>query len=350
LPALNRYWVLLTVPFILLLVVGLLRTVFGPGYGLLPLLAIGPASAAAVGGTLYTLAVGGVAAGQGALMAALLDHTPPSALVVLFTAIAGVTIGGAAASHIRRRRERELMDVQAVADVTQRVLLRPVPARVGPLRLAARYLSASTRARVGGDLYSAVATGQGVRLIVGDAEGKGLPAVQEAAIAMATFRAAAHQESTLAGVAARIEATLDRELHAEQFITAVLAEVSPDGSKIEMINCGHPQPLQLGPRGVQLLGPAQGGPPLGLGLPGAVERVPFTIPLEPGEPVLFYTDGLSEARNAAGEFFPLTDCASLQVPADLSARLERLIAELYRYVGHKPHDDVALLLVERTAP
>jgi serine phosphatase RsbU (regulator of sigma subunit) len=330
--------------------VGLLRTVFGPGYGLLPLLAIGPASAAAVGGTLYTLAVGVVAAGQGALMNVLLDHTMPSTLVVSFTAIAGVTIGGAAASHIRRRRERELTDVQAVADVTQRVLLRPVPARVGPLRLAARYLSASTRAQVGGDLYSAVPTGQGVRLIVGDAEGKGLPAVQEAAIVMATFRAAAHQESTLAGVAARIEAALDRELDDEQFVTAVLAEVSPDGSKIEMINCGHPQPLQLGPRGVQLLGPAQGGPPLGLGLPGAAERVPFTIPLEPGEPVLFYTDGLSEARNAAGEFFPLTDCASLQVSADLSARLGGLIAEVYRYVGHQPHDDVALLLIERTCP
>jgi serine phosphatase RsbU (regulator of sigma subunit) len=350
LPTPTPYWALLTVPFILLLVVGLLRTLFGPHNGLLPLLVIGPASAAAVGGPVYTLAVGGVAVGQGALMAAILDHTPPRTLAVLFTSIAGVTIGGAAASHIRRRRERELIDVQAVADVTQRVLLRPVPASVGPLRLAARYLSASTRARVGGDLYGAVLTGHCVRLIVGDAEGKGLPAVHEAATAMATFRSAAQQELTLAGVAARIEGALDYELDDEQFVTAVLAEVSPDGSKIEMINCGHPQPLQIGPRGVQLLGPAQGGPPLGLGLPEAVERVPFTISLEPGEQVLFYTDGLSEARNAAGEFFPLTDCASLQVSADLSDRLGRLIDEVYQYVGHKPHDDVALLLVERTAP
>jgi serine phosphatase RsbU (regulator of sigma subunit) len=337
-------------PFILLLVVGLLRIEISPGYGVLPLLAIGPAFAAAIGGTLYTLAVGAAATGEEALIGLVLDpDTLPRTLVVSYIAIAGVTACGATASHIRRRRERELMEVQAVADVTQRVLLRPVPACVGPLRLAARYLSASTRAQVGGDLYSAVPTGRGVRLIIGDAEGKGLPAVQEAAIVMATFRAAAHQESTLAGVAARVEAALDRELDDEQFVTAVLAEICPDGSRLEMINCGHPWPLQLGPRGNRLLGSAPGSPPLGLGLPGKVERVPFTIPLQPGEPVLFYTDGLSEARNAAGEFFPLTDCASLRAPADLSARLGRLIAEVYSYVGHKPHDDVALLLVERTA-
>jgi serine phosphatase RsbU (regulator of sigma subunit) len=338
-------------PVILLLLVALLRLVLGPGYGLLPLLAIGPAAATAVGGGHYTLAVGGAATGEEALIAFDMNpHTPARAVMVAFLAIAGVSIGGAVASHIRRRRERELSEVRAVADVTQRVLLRPVPDRAGPLRLAARYLSASTRARIGGDLYAAVPTAQGMRLIVGDAEGKGLPAVQEAATAMGAFRVAARQERTLAAVTARVEAALDWELGDEQFVTAVLAEVSPDGAAMEMINCGHPPPLRLGPRGVRLLGPADGSPPLGLGLPGATERIPFTVSLRPGEQVLFYTDGLSEARNAAGQFFPLTQSASLQVPADPPALLDQLSAELYRYVGHKPHDDVALLLVERTAP
>ena len=344
-------WAPLALPFILIFFVGLLRLINGPGYGLLPLLAIGPASAAAVGGRLFTLCVGGTAAVQDGLIAFDVDaNTSAKSVVISFSAIAGVTFFALLASHVRLRQERELAEVRAVADITQRVLLRPVPDRIGPLRLSARYMSASTRAQVGGDLYAVVPTAQGVRLIVGDAEGKGLPAVQEAATAMGTFRAVAYQECTLAAIADWIESTLDRELGDEQFITAVLAEISPDGTKMEVINCGHPQPLQLGPRGPQFLGPADGNPPLGLGLSRVTVRESFTVALRPGEPVLFYTDGLSEARNKAGEFFPLTESASVQASADPSTLLGRLSAEVSRYVGHQPHDDVALLLVERTMP
>jgi serine phosphatase RsbU (regulator of sigma subunit) len=346
----NLGWALLAMPFILILIVGLLRLMSGPGYGLLPLLVVCPASAAAVGGRLFTLGVGGTAAAQNGLIASD-ANTPAKAVVISFSAIAGVTVFALLASHIRLRRERELAEVRAIADVTQRVVLRPVPDRVGPLRLAARYLSASAQAQVGGDLYAVVPMAQGgVRLIIGDAEGKGLVAVQEAATVMGAFRAAAYQEYTLAAIANCIEVTLDRELGDEQFITAVLAQVSPDGAKMEVINCGHPQPLQLGPRGPRFLGPADGNAPLGVGLSRVTERHSFTVPLRPGEPVLFYTDGLSEARNGAGEFFPLAEVASMRVPADPSSLLGRLSAEVSRYVGHRPHDDMALLLVERTAP
>jgi serine phosphatase RsbU (regulator of sigma subunit) len=341
----------LALPFMLIFIVALLRIINGPGFGLLPLLAVGPASAAAVGGRLYTLCVGGTAATENGLIAFDAGADPPAkTIMILFGAIAGVTMFALLASHIRLRRERELAEVRAVADVTQRVVLRAVPDHVGPLRLAARYVSASAQARVGGDLYAVVPSAHGVRLIIGDAEGKGLVAVQEAATVMGTFRAAAYQEFTLAEIADYIEVILERELGDEQFITAVLAQVSPDGTKMEVINCGHPQPLQLGPRGPRFLGPADGNPPLGLGLSGITERQSFTVPLRPGEPILFYTDGLSEARNRAGEFFPLTEVASARVPADASTLLGRLSAEVSRYVGHRPHDDMALLIVERTTP
>lgn len=344
------YGTLLALPFILIVIVGLLRLMLGPGFGLLPLLAIGPVSAAAVGGPLFTLCVGGAAAVENGLIACDPDaNTSAKVIAISFGAIAGVTGFALLASHVRLRRERELIAVRAVADVTQRVVLRPVPDRVGPLRLAARYQSSAAQARVGGDLYAVVPTAQGVRLIIGDAEGKGLPAVQEAATAMGAFRAVAYQECTLAEIADWVEATLARELDDEQFITAVLAQVSPDGAKMEVINCGHPQPLQLSPRGPRLLGPADGDVPLGLGLAGITQRRSFTIPLRPGEPVLFYTDGLNEARNRAGEFFPLTEAASVQAPGDPVTILRRLSDEVNRYVGRQPNDDMALLLVERTA-
>lgn len=347
----NPGWALFAMPFILILIVGLLRLTTGPGSGLLPLLAIGPASAAAVGGPLFTVGVGGLAAVLNGLIAFDMGaNASAKTVVVSFCAIAGVTVFAVLASHIRLRRERELTEVRAVADVTQRVVLRPLPDRVGPLRLAARYLSASAQARVGGDLYAVVPMAQGgVRLIIGDAEGKGLVALQEAATVMGAFRAAAYQEYTLAAIADSIETTLDHELDDEQFITAVLAQISPDGTKMEVINCGHPQPLQLGPRGPQFLGPAEGNAPLGVALPGVAERHSFTVPLRLGEPVLFYTDGLTEARNGAGDFFPLTEVASVRVPADPSSVLRRLSAEVSQYVGRRQQDDMALLLVERTA-
>jgi serine phosphatase RsbU (regulator of sigma subunit) len=65
--------------------------------------------------------------------------------------------------------------------------------------------------------------------------------------------------------------------------------------------------------------------------------------------MLFYTDGASEARNKAGEFFPLASCASLRSPADPATRVDQLGEEITRYVGHAPDDDVALLLAYREA-
>jgi serine phosphatase RsbU (regulator of sigma subunit) len=350
-PALIWSSALLTVPFLIPIAVSTVRFAIGPGHGLLPLLAVGPAVAAALGGVMYTLAAGAVAlAAETLLIVDLLPAGQGRQAAAGFLAIVGVTIAGAVAAHVRRRRDQELRDLQTIADVTQRVLLRPLPGQVGQVRLAGRYISASSQARIGGDLYAAVPTASGVRLIVGDAEGKGLSAVQQAATAMGTFRDAAHEERTLSAVAARIEATLDRELSEEQFITAILAEVTQDGSKIDMINCGHPRPLQLGPQGPRLLGPADGTLPLGFGALAAAERIPFTITLQADETVLFYTDGLTEARNRAGEFFPLTECASVQTPADPHTLLERLSAEVSQHVSHLPHDDIGLLVVRRQPP
>jgi serine phosphatase RsbU (regulator of sigma subunit) len=342
LPRLRWSRALLTVPFLIIMAVGISRLLAGPGHGLEPLLAVGPAAAAALGGVTYTLAAGVAAlAVEMLFVIGLLTTTQAQQAEVGFAAVLGVTVSGALAANIRRRRERELSDVRTIADVTQRVLLRPLPGQVGQVRLAGQYLSASSRARIGGDLYAAVATASG------DAEGKGLSAVQQAATAMGVFREAAYEERTLSAVAARIESMLGREMSEEQFITAILAEANYEGSKIEMINCGHPQPLQIGPEGPHLLGPADGGLPLGFSALATAERIPFTVSLRAGEPVLFYTDGLSEARNRAGNFFALTRCAAVQTPTDPHTLLERLSAEVGQHVSHQPHDDIAMLAIRR---
>jgi serine phosphatase RsbU (regulator of sigma subunit) len=106
-------------------------------------------------------------------------------------------------------------------------------------------MSASPGARLGGDLYEVVTTPDCGRLLIDDPEGKGLPAVQSAAAVPGAFREVAYEEESLAAIVSRIEGSLARQLSDEQFVTAILAEVSADGTKIELLSRGHPEPLLL---------------------------------------------------------------------------------------------------------
>jgi serine phosphatase RsbU (regulator of sigma subunit) len=331
-------------------VIVMARLVIGPGWGLLPLLAVGPAMTAAMAGPAATLA-----AGTAALAGCLLflpgmqaDAAHRQAQIAL-VAVVGVTAAGILASSRRRRRDRELAEIRLVAEVAQKVLLRPVPRQAGPVHLAVRYLSASSGAQVGGDLYEVVTTPDHVRLIVGDVEGKGLPGVASAAAVLGVFREAAHDEDSLAAIVSRIETSLARQLGDEEFVTAVLAEISTDGDKIELLSCGHPAPLLMGTGPPRFIEQDEASLPLGLGDLADVPRIPITIPFEPGDEILFYTDGASEARNKAGAFFPLARCASVRSPASPATLVDRLSDEITRHAGHAPDDDVALLLAYRGA-
>jgi serine phosphatase RsbU (regulator of sigma subunit) len=342
-------WALQVVPFVLVAVLGGVELAVGSRWGVLSLVAVGPALAATLGGVRLVLAVGAEALVICALFAAAYPggsdayHRSLTAGMVVI----GVSAGGCLASAARARRDRDLTKVRLVAEAAQKVVLRPLPREVGPLKLAMRYLSASDEARVGGDLYDLVSTPDCVRIVVGDAEGKGLAALQSASTVLGVFREAAHEEGSLAAIVARIESSLGREFGDEEFVTAIFAEFSADGAKMELLSCGHPDPLLLRPAGPRFLGSGQEGLPLGLGHLTSEPHSTSTIALEPGDQVLFYTDGIAEARNRAGEFFPLAECASLRAPQCPDKLVDRLCNEMNKYVGHAPDDDVALLLVSR---
>ncbi|WP_433152577.1 SpoIIE family protein phosphatase [Actinomadura nitritigenes] len=119
---------------------------------------------------------------------------------------------GMLAAGFRERNERELADMRTVAEVAQRVLLRPMPRKVGPVQAAVRYVFAAAHARIGGDLYEVVPTPHGARVIVVDVQGKGLDVVETAAVVLGAFREAAYDEPGFDGVAGRIETALTRHL------------------------------------------------------------------------------------------------------------------------------------------
>jgi serine phosphatase RsbU (regulator of sigma subunit) len=344
-------------PWLTIAADGTARLALGPRWGVLRLLAVSPALASACDSVLVTVTAGMVslAVYLAFVLAVRPVLRPPGSQsdVITEAAIAGVTAACALATMLRRRHEAELSQAREIADITQRVLLRPVPQQAGLVRLAAWYRSASTGARVGGDIYEVVTTPRHVRLLIGDMEGKGLAALQSAATVLGLFREAAHQEDNVGAITNRIEASLAHEFDDEQFATAILAQVSLDGSTVELLNCGHPPPLLLGAAHPRCIDTGPVGLPLGLGGLAPESRSLVTIPFAPGEDILFYTDGISEARNKTGEFFPLADSPALRGPPPPDTLIDRLSNEVTRHVGHPPDDDATLLLVARplrTAP
>jgi hypothetical protein len=350
------------------------------GQLLLPLLAVPPALAGIGAATpRLPLAYGAVmllaaiAAAPFTTTAEVPAVTAVSILVVTLISASGGARGG--------QENQRLADVTSVAEAAQRALLRPLPRQVGPLELGVVYLAAAAEARVGGDLYEVTRTQFGIRLIVGDVRGKGLDAVEIAADVLGVFREVAHEVYTLAEVARRIDASLARRPAAplEEFVTAVLAEIDPAAGSLTIYNCGHPPPLVLSPGET---GPAGNGPsgnspgesdgqgparrlrvtpvnvpapalPLRLMSLGDTSGAERTMPLQPGDALLLYTDGVTEARNARREFYPLEERV-----AEVAARaggadgdlLDRLRDDLVRYVGAPLDDDAALLLARVSGP
>lgn len=331
-------------PFLLMAGVGLAYWIVGPGPGISPLFSLGPAFAALTGTIRSTLLVGCIALALWATEASLESQLGTRQALIAFLTIIGVTLAGLLATAGRRRRERELIEVRAIADVAQRVLLRPVPPQVGQVRLAVRYISASAGASIGGDLYEVAVTGDRLRLIVGDVQGKGLPAAQAAAATLGAFREAAFDAADLPALTGKIEASLLRQLTEEQFVTAVLAEVSCDGSMVRLLNCGHPPPLLLSGSAARFAEPPVTGLPLGLTALSPSLREAAPVALAPGDAVLFYTDGISEARSKAGRFYPLASRV-LRGTRDPDVVLDYLRADVRRHVGHALDDDAAMLMI-----
>jgi serine phosphatase RsbU (regulator of sigma subunit) len=266
------------------------------------------------------------------------------------TALVGA-LGTILAAH-RTRRERTLADVRFVADIAQRVLLRPVPHRIGTLRMDSLYLSAAAEARIGGDLYEAVPTTYGVRLLIGDVRGKGLLAVETAASLLGAFREAAHDEPDLPTLVDRVETSISRRADqlggtetTERFITAVFAEIPATDLVVRVVNCGHPPPVLIRPGEVRELDQGRSGPPLNLGmLVGELYHVD-TYPLRPGDQLLLYTDGVTETRDASGTFYPLLDRLRSWGPLPPRELLDRLHHDLLAYSHKGLQDDTAALSV-----
>ena len=254
--------------------------------------------------------------------------------IVLATGIAAVV------GTLRARQAERVVELSRLASVAQAAVLTPLGPRIGPLAVSGRYISASAAADIGGDLYEALDTPYGVRMIIGDVRGKGLDAVRVASIVLGSYRHVAFERSDLRTIVADLDRAVARSVGDEDFVTVAIAEER--GGTLTIVNCGHPPPLLMRRGEVIPLEPPTNAPPLGF-MPAVKSRVDR---LEPGDRILLYTDGLAEARRD-GEFFPISDRAwGLLGHGTVADGLASLESALMEWVAGQLDDDIALVLME----
>ena len=146
---------------------------------------------------------------------------------IRFTAVCAVSVMAVVLAGVRRRRKERLARMTAIAKASQLALLPPVPPEMTGINIAARYRSATRDASVGGDLYEIIPTSHGIRAVIGDACGNGLDAILLARHVLSAFRRSAVATPAMEHVAGEVSRAILPHLGEEDFVTAILAQITP---------------------------------------------------------------------------------------------------------------------------
>lgn len=254
------------------------------------------------------------------------------------------------AEEAHQRAEQERARLQRLTATFQRTLLPPRISAPPGLEVAAYYHTASPD-RVGGDFYDFYALPDGRwSLFLGDVCGKGAMAAAVTSLARYTLRAAAMHDPDPAAALRDLNTAIAAENRGldMRFCTAIAGLLTPgrDGCTVELATGGHPPPLLLRADGHAAYQETPGGQLLGV-IP-APHIATTTLRLAPGDSLLLYTDGLTEARDTSasvreryGEQALLAFAAKL-APAR-PAQLINALTGLLDSFGPGLEDDTALL-------
>jgi serine phosphatase RsbU (regulator of sigma subunit) len=326
-----------------LLVVTGIEFALGPGSSVVAWLAVAPFIAAAFAPWRYVVGIGALATALATFAVARDGMTQTEISLLIGMALA--TMGAMAVSVVRQGQSQRFAELVRLATVAQEAVLSPIGPKVGQFAVAGRYVSASAAADIGGDLYEALDTPYGVRMVIGDVRGKGIDAVRLASLVLGAYRLVAFDRPDLHGIVTDLDRAVTRSVGEEDFVTAAFVEER--GGTLTVVNCGHPAPLLLRRGRVISLDPPRSAPPLGLQSEGSTVQARVEH-LEPGDRLLLFTDGLAEARRA-GEFFPTAERAwALLGHGTVEHGLSSLETALVEWVRGQFEDDIALLLLEYT--
>jgi phosphoserine phosphatase RsbU/P len=237
---------------------------------------------------------------------------------------------------IEKLREEELEEARSI----QSVMLPAEPLRAGKVKISHAF---QPIAEVGGDFLDYfLLTDGSIGVYIGDVSGKGLPAAMYAALAVGTLRGV-HKTSQSPG---DVLSTLNRRLMIRgmprRHAAVQYAVFDPHGREMRVASAGMPCPFHISPRGCRSV-EVTGIPP-GLFAP-TVTYETSKIRIEPGDSVLFCTDGITDAFNVEGESFGIERLHAIcetQVCDSPTELLGRIFAAVERFTrGRAQHDDMA---------
>jgi len=250
-----------------------------------------------------------------------------------------------AADNARLYRDRS-----EIARVLQRNLLPPHLPEIPGVEVGAEYLPVGEANDVGGDFYDLINTVEdGWLCAIGDVRGKGVEAASVTALARYTIRAVTLKNDRPSEVLAALNEAMLRQLPEDRFCTAACVRLEPqDGSagvRVDVSRAGHPPPLMVHSSGeVEEVGCS--GRVLGV-FPDAELR-DTSLRLMPGETLVLYTDGVTEARSPDGDFLGegklrhlLSSCAGCDA-VTLARRIKGVVLDFQE--GY-PRDDLAILVL-----
>jgi serine phosphatase RsbU (regulator of sigma subunit) len=252
--------------------------------------------------------------------------------------------------HVQREKQR-LDDELRIAREIQKSLLPVELPRVDGLDLAEVCEPAR---EVGGDYFDFFVLGpRRLGVLVADVSGKGTSAALYMAELKGLMLALSHDEPSPRQLLVEVNRRLVNHLDNRSFITMTYAVVDLDLGTLTCARAGHTPLIVVTGAGTDVVLPA--GMIIGVRLPGAIERfesllTEHTRPIQPGDAIVLYTDGITEAMDRQGELFG--DTALARVVAahrhlDAAGIRERVLREVRAFVGDaEPHDDMTMVVLK----
>ena len=242
------------------------------------------------------------------------------------------------------RLERDL----AMAREVQLRLLPPNPPKLARAEFAARFIPARA---IGGDMYDFIDYGNGsMAIAVGDVSGKAAPAALYAALVSGIIRSFAQQSLSPAQMLTALNDALQERKLDSQYVTMLYAVWNDNNQTLQIANAGSVQPLFVRSGEVEII--QAEGFPLGLfptsEMPSPYEE--FTLSTQPGDSVVFFSDGIVDAENATREMFGnerLIEVLREYRNASAKGKVDAILHAVTQFQGGIEHFDDETVLVLR---
>jgi serine phosphatase RsbU (regulator of sigma subunit) len=228
-------------------------------------------------------------------------------------------------------------------------LLPPLVLKAGPMAVAGLVEPAYD---VGGDCFDYAANGPTFDFALMDAMGHGVRSSVLVGLAMGAYRHGRREARSLLDMHGSVAAAMEEQFPERSFVAGILARIATETGELTLTNAGHPLPLLI--RGGSVVGEIACPPAapwgLGIGTPTVA-----SVALEPGDCVLLYTDGVTEARTPDGEMFGLdrlidltqNNASALAHPEEI---VRRLVGSVLAHQASELRDDATVVLVRWDGP